>query len=382
MVKFLHVSDTHLGKRNYKLVEREKDFFRVFKQIVSLALEKKVDFIVHSGDLFDVGTPSHSVIIRCVKELNRLKKHGIPVFIVPGSHDMHLDTTIISLLEAVGLVTNLAHPRYRRVEKGKLLLSGEVFKGVFLCGVEGRRARIRDLFNNLKIVWPENFNFSIFVFHHTISDVSTLIMDIPTSSLPKGFDYYAAGHWHGVWDKDKIHYPGSTEFCSLTEMKTSDSKFVNLVENGVITKIKLNTRRIIRKTVNVNGLSPREATEKCLTKISEKGNGELLILELEGTLRTGTKGEINKLLINEESVKKGFLHCAVYVKDVKNPDRKVEKVRAISVDELEREHLKELGYSNNELIKAQQVLNLAGKKLNNEELSLLIREIEELLNKP
>src|SRR2546430_771551 len=54
MIKFLHLSDVHLGCRRYNLEERTKDFFRSWHDvIVRHALPNRVDFVLIAGDFFD-----------------------------------------------------------------------------------------------------------------------------------------------------------------------------------------------------------------------------------------------------------------------------------------------------------------------------------------
>ena len=49
-MKFAHLSDTHLGYRQFGLNEREKDFYEVFELIIDKIIEENVDFVIHSGD--------------------------------------------------------------------------------------------------------------------------------------------------------------------------------------------------------------------------------------------------------------------------------------------------------------------------------------------
>lgn len=58
IMKFAHLADTHLGYRQFGLLEREKDFYEVFDKIIDKIIEEKVDFVIHSGDLFDSARPS------------------------------------------------------------------------------------------------------------------------------------------------------------------------------------------------------------------------------------------------------------------------------------------------------------------------------------
>ena len=71
-MKFIHVADTHLGKTEFKLKEREEDFYRSFKQVIDFAIEKDVDFVIHSGDLFDTARPPMRTVIFAINQINRL----------------------------------------------------------------------------------------------------------------------------------------------------------------------------------------------------------------------------------------------------------------------------------------------------------------------
>ena len=54
MIKFLHMSDVHLGCRRYNIEERTKDFFRSWYDVIQHhALPNEVDFVLIAGDFFD-----------------------------------------------------------------------------------------------------------------------------------------------------------------------------------------------------------------------------------------------------------------------------------------------------------------------------------------
>ena len=72
-MKFLHVTDTHLGYNQYGLEERGQDFFDVFKEAVDIAIENEVDFILHTGDFFHTSRPSNQVILEGLEIINKVK---------------------------------------------------------------------------------------------------------------------------------------------------------------------------------------------------------------------------------------------------------------------------------------------------------------------
>lgn len=79
-MRFVHFSDTHLGKSNFKLQERIEDFNKVFEDVISFCIKNKVDFVIHSGDLFDRARPGTGVFLFAVKQLKKLKENKIPFF--------------------------------------------------------------------------------------------------------------------------------------------------------------------------------------------------------------------------------------------------------------------------------------------------------------
>ena len=87
-MKFAHLADTHLGYRQFGLLEREKDFYEVFDKIIDKIIEEKVDFVIHSGDLFDSARPSPSALLAFQKGLLKLKGAGIPIYAIAGNHDV------------------------------------------------------------------------------------------------------------------------------------------------------------------------------------------------------------------------------------------------------------------------------------------------------
>ena len=86
-MRFAHLSDSHLGSRQFGLLERETDFYDVFAKNIDKIIEKDVDFVIHSGDLFDNNRPSTEALLAFQKALLRLNEAKIPIYAVAGNHD-------------------------------------------------------------------------------------------------------------------------------------------------------------------------------------------------------------------------------------------------------------------------------------------------------
>ena len=44
-LKFMHIADLHLGKKQYNIPQRYYDYFRAFKTVLNKAIDQSVDFI-------------------------------------------------------------------------------------------------------------------------------------------------------------------------------------------------------------------------------------------------------------------------------------------------------------------------------------------------
>lgn len=380
-MKFIHVSDTHLGIRPFKLVEREFDFYRAFSKMIDDALN--CDFVIHSGDLFDRGRPSIQTIIFTIEQLKRLKEKGIPFFAIPGSHDISVEGAFISVLDKIGLLKNLASKRYHKQNGDKILINGEKFGEVYICGLAGIRGRIHETYR--RIIANPNGSYNIFLFHHIVSSIkdANVFSDIPMSLLPKGFDYYGGGHWHSHeilnYGNGKVVYPGSIEFTELSEYDESKKKGYCIVEDGKIKFVETNTRPIRVVELNCTSMSASEVTKKCCELIPDEKDA-IFVIKLKGRLREGVKGEIDRNLINEVSKQKGLLFTKIYLSELQNPiNSNYIEVKKKSLSEIEEEYLLKQNYSREIIDAAKEIIRILGSELSGNELELAKKKVISIL---
>src|SRR5437879_13399535 len=84
---FIHVADVHLGYEQYGVRERFNDFSRAFWDIMAEAKQRKVDFVVIAGDLFNKRAIDALTLIHAIEGLKKLKDAGIPAIAIEGNHD-------------------------------------------------------------------------------------------------------------------------------------------------------------------------------------------------------------------------------------------------------------------------------------------------------
>ena len=221
-IKFLHLADLHLGKRQYNLKERYKDYFRVFKWMLSLSIKEEVDFILIAGDIFDNKNIDPSVLtevfytIRDFKEecKNKLKR-DIPLICIEGNHDNPIYSsrswmTFLADLELVVLLsgdynrdtrTFKFEPYSKKTHRGGMF---QVKKDTYIYGVSYFGSFTQHLFSALKSAIPkDDSKFNVLMMHFGLEGQD------PGSNKPgvkrettalkelhQNVDYLALGHYH------------------------------------------------------------------------------------------------------------------------------------------------------------------------------------------
>ncbi|MCL4372580.1 DNA repair exonuclease [Candidatus Parvarchaeota archaeon] len=383
-MKFMHVGDTHIGQV-YKNDTRNNDIKEAFIQMVDYAISEKIEFIVHSGDLFDSGNPPLDSLLFVTDELNRLKTAGIPLFIIPGSHDVGVgeEESIIELFHRNNLLTNLNSKKY--IEFGENVnLKGEKYKNAFICGVKGKRSKVEDeIFKKLKIEIDNSAFIKIFVFHHTISYLGEKFKDLETESLPKGFDYYAAGHWHGhreniKYDRGVIQYPGSLEYCDEKEIVDNPNRgfFIISYDKAGITSIEykiIKTRDKQVFTINADNKKATELENEIINKL-KKNDGVILVVKLEGQL-TDKASDVNIVKIKKIGYELGYSYISINKSKLNDKDTDIQEdeIKTKELPTIEYEFLKKKGYNEKEIKIARYLIDSLGESADD-----IKKEVEKL----
>jgi DNA repair exonuclease SbcCD nuclease subunit len=364
-MKFIHIGDTHIGAV-YKNETRNEDVKDSFRQVVDSAVREGVDFIVHAGDLFNEGNPSLDALLFATDQLNKLKTAGIKMFIVPGSHDVGIGEkdSILELFDRNGLLVNLNSKRYIKNSEESFKLYGETYKNAFICGVQGKRSRVEnDIFKRLSIDIDSDAWIKIFIFHHTISALGEQFKDLDTESLPKDFDYYAAGHWHGhkdgiKYDRGIIQYPGSTEYCDEKEIVDNPNRGFYLIEydnNGIryIEYKILKTRQKDIFELSASGRSADDINDEILSKLTQN-DGKILVVKITGKM-LGKRSELNIAGIRRAANAIGYSYSSINTAKLTDNDDVSIATQEVDLTRIEADFLKQRNY-NAEQIQLAKIL--------------------------
>lgn len=85
-MKFIHLSDLHLGKRvnEFSMLEDQE---YILTKIINIIDEQKPDGVIIAGDVYDKSVPSAEAVELFDDFLVRLSKRGLLVFVISGNHD-------------------------------------------------------------------------------------------------------------------------------------------------------------------------------------------------------------------------------------------------------------------------------------------------------
>ena len=82
------ISDLHLGKRNYGIIELENDFYTQYHKNIQELIKNKVNTVIIAGDIFDTPKPSALAISQFQEGIRQLNKKNINVLNIIGNHTM------------------------------------------------------------------------------------------------------------------------------------------------------------------------------------------------------------------------------------------------------------------------------------------------------
>lgn len=246
MTTLLHISDTHLGNRQYSSDIRREDFARAFEQAVELAIDHDVDAVIHTGDLFDSRQPPLPDIIRSLETLTRLDEADIPFLAIVGNHDRKMDDQWLDLMEIAEAADRLAR---EPTVVGDVALYGidAVRKPAWnatdftLEPTDGDHTTVLCMHQLLTPPVPE-----IQAEHETVEVLDRVNIDLDGLALG---DYHAAKSTRV--DGTKVWYAGSTERCSTSEAEPRAVSLIE-VEDGEIHRqqLELDTREFEPITID------------------------------------------------------------------------------------------------------------------------------------
>ncbi len=235
-MRFIHTADIHLDSPLTGLsayadapVEMLRSATRsAFSNLVGVAIDEQVDFMVIAGDLYDGNWKDHNTGIYFCKEMGRLNKAGIPVYLLFGNHDAENEMTRKLQLPANVHVFEARQATTFRVDGMNVALHGRSFKDA---------ATTENLVTGYPP--PSSGMFNIGVLHTALEGNSAHANYAPCSLdelHAKGYHYWALGHVHEhqVWQgASTVVFPGNLQGRHVRETGPRGAVLVTADESGV-----------------------------------------------------------------------------------------------------------------------------------------------------
>lgn len=263
-MKFIHLSDLHIGKRvnEFSMIEDQKYILKVILNIID---DEKPDGVLIAGDVYDKSVPSAEAVQLLDDFLCRLAERKLPTYIISGNHDS------AERLSFGGRLMDMSGIHLSPVYNGKVepfTLTDEygkvnIYMLPFIKPVNVRRffpdSEIESYTDAIKVA-VDSMNVdekerNIIVTHQFVTgasrseseEISVGGSDNVDASVFDAFDYVALGHIHGPQKigRESVRYCGTPLKYSFSE--ANHKKSVTVVEMGEKGKIEIRTVPLVPK---------------------------------------------------------------------------------------------------------------------------------------
>ena len=353
--KFSHIADCHIG--GWRDPRMKQLSVEAFENAIATSIEKKVDFVLIAGDLFNTALPDIDSIKAVIAALSRLRKKDILCYFIPGSHDFSPNgKTFLDVIEEAGLGINVYLPKIKD-DKLSLRFFTDKKTNVKIAGMLGRKGQLEsEDYDALDYTALEKEpGFKIFMFHTSITEMKPkeleMMTSFPVNILPAGFDYYAGGHVHIVkkYDSQKhknVVYPGPlfpNSFSEFEKLKNGSFYIIEVDDKQInLEKINIELKPVVIIELNAESMAVEKLTTEIKNKIKEKELDDAIVLiRIYGTLSSGKLSDIDFNSLLAEVYNKGAYFVMrntskLFIKDIETKNIDLE-----SSQDIEQELIKE-----------------------------------------
>jgi exonuclease SbcD len=219
-ISFIHTADIHLdsplkGLERYENAPTERirgATRRAFTRLIDLAIDRTVDFVLISGDLYDGDWRDYNTGLYLVRELGRLRELKIPVIVIAGNHDAANKMT-----RALRLPDNVRFLSHERPETVMLEDLG--------VAIHGQSFAKQAVMENLAVAYPARVGgfTNIGLLHTGMGGMDGHERYAPCTLEDlrvRGYDYWALGHIHArqvLCTEPVVVFPGNIQGRHIRE---------------------------------------------------------------------------------------------------------------------------------------------------------------------
>jgi DNA repair protein SbcD/Mre11 len=235
MFTFIHTADLHLDSPLQKLEQYEGAPVealrgatrRALENLVALALERSVDFVLIAGDLFDREWKDYNTGLFFAAQMAKLREADIPVFLIGGNHDA-----------ASRITKTLQFPENVRqfpVDRPDTLVLEDLG-----AAVHGQGYATQSITHDLSLAYPAALPgyFNIGLLHTAATGREGHDTYAPCTVeglVGKGYDYWALGHIHTreiLHERPFIVFPGNIQGRHIRECDSKGCMVVSVDVHG------------------------------------------------------------------------------------------------------------------------------------------------------
>jgi exonuclease SbcD len=362
MIKLLHLADLHIGMENYGRVDpatgmhtRLLDYLGRLDEAIDYALEEGVDAVLIAGDIYKNRTPNPTHQREFARRIRRIRKAGLPIFILIGNHDVSPaagrahSIEIFDTLAVEGVtIADRAGVHVVETRSGPfqiialpwvtrhMLLTKEELRLTSLLEVETMLLQRIDNFLRGAAERLDPSMPTVLTIHGTIDGATVgaerqvmlgqdLILPKSFIALP-GVDYVAMGHIHkhqALGANPPVVYPGSIERIDFgEEHEDKGVVIVELGQGGAQWRFhKLGARPFVTVDVDVRGSSDpqariataiekqqlADAVVRVKVDATQEQASQLRVDEIQQQLEEGGAFQVAAITIEVERTKRGRL---------------------------------------------------------------------------
>ncbi|MDQ5811389.1 MAG: metallophosphoesterase [Actinomycetota bacterium] len=326
IVRIAHISDTHLGYSRYAKLcprtsrnQREVDVQEAYEKAVDAILERDVDLVIHSGDVFDSVRPATHVIIGFLKQTARITLHAnIPYLITAGNHETPRLRATTAALEYANLVNAYSVHEFD-IDYWQDEIEGATV-GVTLVP--------HGAVSTAGAVTPErDADINILVTHGLVPNLEARQHEMGEANLHSGmlegaFDYIALGHYHDFHEhKPNSYYAGATERFGFGEVESTPGfAMVEFGSDGVsVEHVPIQTRPMLDLPfIRAREMDSAQLTEEIRRRTSEADLDGAIVRLRAYDVRRGVSSGIDRELLRD--LQRRCLNFSLEIHPEERPD--------------------------------------------------------------
>jgi len=238
MFTFLHAADIHLdsplrgleGYADAPVAQLRQATRRAFENLIDLAIEEQVAFILLSGDLYDGDWKDYNTGLFFIDRISRLRKENIRVFLASGNHDAASQITKgLPLPDNVHLFST-KQPETVTIEPLGVAVHGQGYH---------TRALAENIARNYPQALPHYLNIGLLHTSLTGRPGHEPYAPCTLDDLKaRGYDYWALGHIHQREEVSRspwIVFPGNIQGRHIHEAGAKGATLVRVDEGRIAT---------------------------------------------------------------------------------------------------------------------------------------------------